>query len=102
MLDLDSGLNYNRARFCNTVKVAKCYASVAELVDALVLGTSILRCGSSSLPTRTINTSPFFGKRCGGRSSVGRAPDCDSGGRGFKPHRPPQFILPVLDRKSVV
>ena len=27
----------------------------------------------------------------GGRSSVGRAPDCDSGGRGFDPHRPPQF-----------
>ena len=25
----------------------------------------------------------------GGRSSVGRAPDCDSGGRGFEPHRPP-------------
>ena len=27
----------------------------------------------------------------GGRSSVGRAPDCGSGGRGFEPHRPPQF-----------
>ena len=27
----------------------------------------------------------------GGRSSVGRAPDCDSGCRGFKSHRPPQF-----------
>ena len=27
----------------------------------------------------------------GGRSSVGRAPDCDSGGRGFKPHRPPHI-----------
>ena len=25
----------------------------------------------------------------GGRSSVGRAPDCDSGGRGFNPRRPP-------------
>ena len=25
----------------------------------------------------------------GERSSVGRAPDCDSGGRGFKPHRSP-------------
>ena len=28
----------------------------------------------------------------GGRSSAGRAPDCDSGGRGFEPHRPPHFI----------
>ena len=27
----------------------------------------------------------------GGRSSVGRAPDCDSGGRGFEPLRPPQI-----------
>ena len=27
----------------------------------------------------------------GGRSSVGRAPDCDSGGRGFKPRRSPQI-----------
>ena len=25
----------------------------------------------------------------GGRSSVGRAPDCDSGRRGFESHRPP-------------
>lgn len=28
----------------------------------------------------------------GGRSSVGRAPDCDSGGRGFEPHRPPHIL----------
>lgn len=27
--------------------------------------------------------------RYGGRSSVGRAPDCDSGCRGFEPHRSP-------------
>ena len=26
----------------------------------------------------------------GGCSSVGRAPDCDSGGRGFEPHHSPQ------------
>ena len=25
-------------------------------------------------------------------SSVGRAPDCDSGGRGFEPHQSPQFV----------
>jgi hypothetical protein len=29
----------------------------------------------------------------GGRSSVGRALDCGSGGRGFKPHRSPHFSL---------
>ena len=29
----------------------------------------------------------------GGRSSVGRAPDCDSGRRGFEPHRHPNFFL---------
>ena len=33
---------------------------------------------------------------CGGRSSVGRAPDCDSGGRGFKPHRPPHFPCSIF------
>lgn len=27
----------------------------------------------------------------GGRSSVGRAPDCDSGCRGFEPHRSPHL-----------
>jgi hypothetical protein len=30
-------------------------------------------------------------RNSGGRSSVGRALDCDSSGRGFKPHRPPHF-----------
>ena len=29
----------------------------------------------------------------GGRSSAGRALDCDSSGRGFKPLRSPQFLL---------
>ncbi len=29
----------------------------------------------------------------GERSSVGRAPDCDSGGRGFEPHRSPQHKI---------
>ena len=28
----------------------------------------------------------------GGRSSVGRVPDCDSGCRGFEPHRPPHHL----------
>ncbi len=30
----------------------------------------------------------------GGRSSVGRVPDCDSGCRGFEPHRPPHSFSP--------
>ncbi len=30
-------------------------------------------------------------KKYGGRSSVGRAPDCDSGCRGFDPHRSPHL-----------
>ena len=29
----------------------------------------------------------------GGRSSVGRAMDCDSIGRGFEPHRPPHYRI---------
>ncbi len=33
----------------------------------------------------------------GGRSSVGRAPDCDSGCRGFEPHRPPHFFAGVVE-----
>jgi hypothetical protein len=42
--------------------------------------------------TRLTMRTAFNGEEehCGGRSSAGRAPDCDSGGRGFKPHRPPQ------------
>lgn len=35
----------------------------------------------------------------GGRSSVGRAWDCDSQGRGFKPRRSPQFFHPRIPRK---
>ena len=41
----------------------------------------------------------------GGRSSVGRAPDCDSGGRGFNPHRPPHFLAvynSLVDSKQLV
>ena len=34
----------------------------------------------------------FFGYDDGGRSSAGRAPDCDSGRRGFESHRPPHLI----------
>lgn len=31
------------------------------------------------------------GEQNGGRSSIGRAPVCGTGGCGFKPHRPPYF-----------
>jgi hypothetical protein len=34
-------------------------------------------------------------------SSVGRAPDCDSGGRGFEPHQSPQFILDLIEGAGV-
>ena len=36
------------------------HADVAELVDALDLGSSIERCGSSSLPIRTILDKVFL------------------------------------------
>ena len=32
----------------------------------------------------------------GGRSSVGRAPDCDSGRRGFESHQSPQISLDFI------
>ena len=35
-------------------------------------------------------------KNYGGRSSVGRVPDCDSGRRGFEPHRPPHTSMRTL------
>ena len=38
----------------------------------------------------------------GGRSSVGRVPDCDSGRRGFKPHRPPHIRGSVLFDESIL
>ena len=44
----------------------------------------------------------FYNERVqgiGGRSSVGRAPGCGSGGRGFNPHRPPQ-LNPFLRSSS--
>ena len=47
------------------------YAGVAELVDALVLGTSIVRCGGSSPSART-NCCIYWQQLCGGRSQSGR------------------------------
>ena len=36
----------------------------------------------------------LLGAPCGGRSSVGRTPDCGSGGQGFDPLRSPHIICP--------
>ena len=47
---------------------------------------------------RVSPSAPFERYFCGGHSSVGRAPDCDSGGRGFEPHCPPHDIA-VEERK---
>ena len=38
----------------------------------------------------------LYSRANGGRSSVGRAPACDAGGRGFKPHRPPHLIFDLI------
>ena len=47
-------IGYNTRPFCLAITQAGIgYADVAELVDALDLGSSIARCGSSSLPIRT-------------------------------------------------
>ena len=59
-------------------------ADVVKLVYTLVLGTSAERRESSSLSIRTIYRPDkwcFF--LCCERGPVSRAPDCDSGGRGF-------------------
>ena len=47
----------------------------------------------SYLPLKILFTSSKIIYRRGGRSSAGRAPDCGSGGRGFKPHRSPHFAF---------
>src|SRR6185369_15426060 len=36
---------------------------------------------------------PYCKCSYGGRSSIGRAPDCGSGGRGFEPRRSPQQFI---------
>jgi hypothetical protein len=42
-------------------------------------------------------------QRHGGYSSVGRAPDCDSGCHGFKSHYPPQFkLVPAPDDMTLL
>ena len=49
---------------------------------------------SRRLEVRVLSGAPFFGARkvYGERSSVGRAPDCDSGRRGFESHRSPHLL----------
>ena len=58
-------------------------------VTAVFAGLSWEKSPRNILGISLFGLSYFF--QNGGRSSVGRAPDCDSGGRGFDPHRPPQF-----------
>ena len=50
-------------------------------------------------PVLNITSTQFFS--CGGYSSVGRASDCDSECRGFKPRYSPQFSLPLNSRLSL-
>ena len=40
-------------------------------------------------------------KLSGGYSSVGRAPDCDSGCRGFEPRFSPHFLLGFQPKKKL-
>ncbi len=51
------------------------------------LGSSLIL--ALDFKMRTFYT--YTGKNYGGCSSVGRALDCDSSGRGFEPHQPPHF-----------
>ena len=60
---------------------------------------SILR--QSGKPLASRSSHPYNSRSIGGRSSVGRAPDCDSGGRGFKPHRPPH-LSPSFAKRLLV
>ncbi len=46
---------------------------------------------------RILSGAPFNnGTIYGGYSSVGRAPDCDSGRRGFESHYPPHIIKSLI------
>jgi hypothetical protein len=74
----------------------KLYAGVAELVDALDLGSSILGCESSSLSFRTTflirtKTIKYFFV---GISPSGKAPGFDPGIPRFKSWYPSQLLLP--------
>jgi hypothetical protein len=70
----------------------KCVSQLGEGI--MIRGQGILRgakreCASDSdypLPPK------HYPLNDGGRSSVGRAPDCDSGRRGFESHRSPHFF----------
>ncbi len=56
---------------------------MVELVDMLVLETSV---------ERRVGSSPTSGTIYVGDSSIGRASDCDSEGCGFKARSPPQIL----------
>ncbi len=45
-----------------------------------------------------LNLLAKYKQSSGGRSSVGRARDCDSRGRGFNPRRSPHFPVNICDK----
>ena len=64
---------------------------IAQSGSALALGA---RCREfKSLYPDQFSWRYFLSSLHGDCSSVGRAPDCDSGCRGFEPHQSPQLIL---------
>ncbi len=90
------------------------YAGVAELVDALDLGSSVFDvgvqvpspvpfiCGSSSVVEYDLakvgvaGSNPVFRFFFRGLSSAGRAPALHAGGQRFDPARLHQFYLKIL------
>ena len=61
---------------------------LAQLVEQRTLNPSV----EGSIPSRLT----IFLFLCGGYSSVGRAPGCGPGGRGFKSHYSPHFLFMVI------
>lgn len=59
---------------------------VCSLYFSLCAQLDTFRCQKLPCAPREV---PTLALRVGGRSSSGRAPDCDSGGGGFKTRRPP-------------
>ena len=80
----------------------RCKAPVAQLIEhrpskprvkgSSPFGRATFPRGNEGWPVLWKGHSSKAFKRYGERSSVGRAPDCDSGGRGFNPRRSPHFL----------
>ena len=53
---------------------------------------------TSDSDSDNLGSTPSFPANCfhGGVSSIGRVPDCESGGRGFEPHTSPQIFCQAL------